>query len=221
MSKAKYSEEEVVQRDSCVFYKSWLEAVEILDDAEEQRQLLLVVLNYAFCGVADDSKLSPGARAVFKVIVPQIDANNQRYINSRKGGASKGAVRNPYGRKGKQEITDGNQSDCPDSDVYVSGNVSEDVSGNVSENGVASSAPSLEAIKKYSKEHNMKSDPTQFYNYYNSVGWKRGNTPITNWQSLLDGWETHGKQMRQEKKKGTDWSPTYYPADDDPDYYDK
>jgi predicted transcriptional regulator len=53
--------------------------------------------------------------------------------------------------------------------------------------------PSLEEVKEYIREKNSSVDPVKFVNYYDSVGWKRGNTPIKSWTACVRTWESKSK----------------------------
>lgn len=74
-----------MQRDSFVFYKSWLEAILNLP-RDVQGDVLLAITRYAILGDASVDDLKPVARAMLAMAKPQIDANNQRYMNGCSGG---------------------------------------------------------------------------------------------------------------------------------------
>lgn len=57
----------------------------------------------------------------------------------------------------------------------------------------ASTAPTLEQVTTYAKERNSIVDPERFFNYYQSQGWKCGNTSITDWQAKFRCWEKSEK----------------------------
>lgn len=49
--------------------------------------------------------------------------------------------------------------------------------------------PTLQEIKDYITLKSFNNvDPQRFYNYYSALGWKKGNTPIENWQLLVNDW---------------------------------
>lgn len=73
-------------RDGYVFYRSFAEALEDLDD-KTFRQVVTDMTWYALDGREPEG--TGIASAVFKLIKPQIDANNRRYENGRKGGRPK------------------------------------------------------------------------------------------------------------------------------------
>ena len=76
-----------MQRDSFIFYRSFYEAI---NDLPEKSQLKVYK---AICEMSlnfDEINLSGLSLTIFKLIKPQLEANNKRYINGSKGGAPKG-----------------------------------------------------------------------------------------------------------------------------------
>lgn len=73
-------------RDSIVFYKSFVEALNELPD-EDRLRLYDAILNF---GIYDkEPELSGIDAAVFALVRPQIEANNRKYQNGIKGGRPK------------------------------------------------------------------------------------------------------------------------------------
>lgn len=102
-----------MERDSFVFYRSWLEAIENLP-RDMQGDALLAITRYAIFGDASADGLKPIAKAMLTMAKPQIDVNNQRYVNGCSGG-----------RKTKSE-PNGNQTETkrkPNENVYENDNV--------------------------------------------------------------------------------------------------
>ena len=74
-------------RDSCVFYRSFVKSAKKLSP-EQRLALYEAIIDYALDGVepsVDDIVIA----AIMEVIFPQIEANNQRYENGKKGGRPK------------------------------------------------------------------------------------------------------------------------------------
>lgn len=71
-------------RDSVVFYRSFYEAITLIPEADFN-QAVKNILEYAFNEVEPESKEGI-AYALFCMAKPQIDANNQRFENGKKGG---------------------------------------------------------------------------------------------------------------------------------------
>lgn len=72
-----------MSRDSMVFYKSFVEGIAELDE-KDQLEAFWNILNYALDGREPEGK--GAAKAIFKMAKPQIDKNNQKYENGKKGG---------------------------------------------------------------------------------------------------------------------------------------
>lgn len=74
-----------MERDSFVFYRSFAESLNELSD-EEKLATLNMIIEYGLNGETLETKGVP--RALFLLIKPQLDANNKRYSNGKKGGRS-------------------------------------------------------------------------------------------------------------------------------------
>ena len=72
------------------------------------------------------------------------------------------------------------------------------------------SKPTIEEIRGYCKAKKfVATDPTDFWEFYESKGWKVGNAPMKSWQMALNRWErTNAK--RQSSKFGSNNSPIVY-----------
>ncbi len=90
-------------RDNFVFYRSFYEAIGELP-REMQLEVLLDLINYALNAVEPQS--SGMAKAVFILMRPQIDANNKKYENGKKGGE--------HGKKGGRPPNDKQDKDSPE-----------------------------------------------------------------------------------------------------------
>lgn len=76
--------------DSFVFYRSFIEAVEVDGIADDVKlQLLKAIIYYALDDSEPDEETSPVVKMAFKLIKPQIDANVKRRLNGAKGGRKK------------------------------------------------------------------------------------------------------------------------------------
>lgn len=53
----------------------------------------------------------------------------------------------------------------------------------------AVSKPKIDEISEYVKEKQYHVDAEQFYNFYESKGWKIGKAPMKNWRSAVATWE--------------------------------
>jgi len=55
--------------------------------------------------------------------------------------------------------------------------------------------PDKEWILVFFKLNNFKSDPEKYFNHYQSVNWKKGNSKITDWQANAWLWESNEKKL--------------------------
>lgn len=60
---------------------------------------------------------------------------------------------------------------------------------NIKENVSRFVKPSIEEIKNYCKERNNGIDGEAFWNFYESKGWKIGQTPMKSWKAAVVTWE--------------------------------
>ena len=75
------------ERNSFIFYRSFYEAI---NDLPKENQLEIYK---AICELSlnfKDIELSGISKTIFKLIRPQLDANNTKYFNGKKGGPPKG-----------------------------------------------------------------------------------------------------------------------------------
>lgn len=74
-------------RDSCIFYRSFLDAIELLPK-KYQLSFFMALFNYAL-NDEPPKNLAGSAAALFKALQPQLDANTRKYENGCKGGRPK------------------------------------------------------------------------------------------------------------------------------------
>lgn len=111
-------------RNSFVFYGSWWEAIKNLP-RDVQGDVLTAIIEYGLYGETTE-QLKPIAKAMLAMVKAQIDVNNQRFENGKKGGRKKV---NDNQNKTKQKPKS-NQTETKDEpNVYVNDNVNESPNG--------------------------------------------------------------------------------------------
>jgi hypothetical protein len=108
--------EEIIVKNSFIFYRSFSEAIDNLPE-DEQLQIYRAIKEYALNGI--ETELSSGtAKGFFVLIKPQLEANNKKYRNGLKGGRKNqepglfqdGTKREPNGNQdGTKQEPNGNQ----------------------------------------------------------------------------------------------------------------
>lgn len=74
-----------MERESMIFYRSFMESLDDLDP-KTYKNIMQMILHYAMDGEIVNGGVIE--KALFSLVKPQIDANNKRYENGKKGGKS-------------------------------------------------------------------------------------------------------------------------------------
>lgn len=167
-------------RDSIVFYRSFYEAIKEIP-LEEQGVVYNAIYGYALDGI--EPELNGIAKAIFLLVKPQIDANNNRYENGKKGGKPKAnQIETKTEPKPNQDVTETEPN--------------ENVNVNVNENDLKENTkrkvftkPTAEEVKAYCAERKNNVDPDKFIDFYESKGWLIGKNPMKDWKACVRTWE--------------------------------
>jgi hypothetical protein len=89
---------------------------------------------------------------------------------------------------------------------------------NINKHNINNNKPlSIKEIFNFFKKKNWSDiEAEKFFNYYESVGWKKGNNPIENWQAAAESWmlkATDFKISKKSKKKSNENDPNALPLD--------
>ena len=115
------------------------------------------------------------------------------------------------------------QSDTESSVVPTPNNINNNINDTISVKRLVK--PNVEEIESYCKERNNSVDAQQFFDYYESKGWKVGKSPMKDWKASVRTWEKndygyHNKTVCEEppkpqfnvvKAEGYEGAPTVCP----------
>lgn len=118
-------------RDSFVFYRSFFEAVSMIPE-DEGNKAIKYILEYAFNDIEPTQKEGV-AYALFCMAKPQIDANNQRFENGKKGAEYGKLGGRP--RKNPKGVIEENPKGVNTKTPNVNDNVNDNENVNVNDNG--------------------------------------------------------------------------------------
>ena len=62
--------------------------------------------------------------------------------------------------------------------------------------------PTVEQVRVYCLEKKYSIDPEQFFNFYESNGWKVGKNSMKKWKSAIAGWETRNGNKAKSQSTG-------------------
>lgn len=113
-----------MERDSFVFYRSFAECIQELDPAVRM-DCYEAIVNYALDGIEPEA--DGVVMAMFKAIKPQIDANNKRFVDGKKGAEFGKLGGRPKKDKNPIGVIDKNPIGVTDKTPNVNVNVNENV----------------------------------------------------------------------------------------------
>lgn len=189
-------------RDSMVFYRSFYEAVRELPD-KEFAESVKAILDYGLDGVECET---PGiAKALFTMARPQIDVNNKRYENGRKGGKPKTnqtvTKDEPNRNQDKPSMNQSKPNDeIAEPNVNVNVNVNDNVNVNANDKEIGDkrakrfTPPTLVQVKEYCAEKGYGIDCERFIDFYESKGWMIGKNKMKDWKAAVRTWTRSQRQ---------------------------
>ena len=104
-----------MERESFVFYSSFLKAIRAIKKRDIQAELALAIIEYGITG--ETGECGEMVSMAMELIKPQIEANNQRYINGLKG-----AEHGVKGGRPRKEKPQENPTETPNVNVNVNEN---------------------------------------------------------------------------------------------------
>lgn len=187
--------------DSFVFYKSFYEAASGLDP-EDRLAFYGAIAEYAIYGNEPDIE-SPVARAMFLMAKPQIDANEKRRENGKRGGrpSKEKPVVSENAENEKPMVSENDESEKPN----VNANANANVNGNANEEKKREDRPrfvkpTTAEVEAYCKERGNSVNPEKFTAYYEANGWKVGKNPMKDWKAAVRNWEQREKDSPKPEK---------------------
>lgn len=199
-------------RDSMVFYRSFMEAMENLD-SENYKCAMQGIMRYAMDGEEPD--LTGAAKMAFLFMKPQIDSNNRKYENGKRGaeygkrgGRPKketpaGDIKTPEKPQENPSETPKRENETPNVYVYEYVNDNEKHKEHIDRKRTK---PTVEEIITYIRGlQNAPQNPEQtanaFFDYFESNGWRvGGKAPMKDWKAAVRNWIRNEKTFRKGEK---------------------
>ncbi len=192
-------------------YHSYLEAIELLNDAERGR-LFTACLVYSMTGEA--SELRGNERFVFAGMKSQIDRDCRQYENrcetNRKNGALGGQTRvseryqtlpnasERFRMPPKEKEKAKEKAKTKEKEKMKE---KEKDNGDSADKPRRFTKPTVEDIREYCRERRNNVDPQRFFDFYEAKGWRVGNQPMKDWQAAVRTWE--GRETAKPPDCGT------------------
>lgn len=215
-----------------VIYKEIIEGIKVLP-LEQQAKIYNAIFEYQFTGqIVDDDMFVKSFILSHKTNFDNMKSRREiNTENGKKGGCPKGSHNNPYGRKGKKELTETNREltetnpnkpttnlkqEARSKKQEVKSKKQEEINKKESlEEKSAESTktqnkfvkPTKEELKDFALQEQLRTDIiAEFIDYYDSNGWRVGKAglPMKDWKATYRRWcrnQHETKEELQEKEQ--------------------
>lgn len=175
--------------NSFIFYESFYDAINDLDD-HDQLKVYRALCEYALMGTMPE--LTGPASGMFKLMKPQIDANNKRRANGKKGAE--------YGKLGgrppkekpqenpKETPKEPQENGNPTPNVNVNDNVNIKEKESKKKSAQRFTPPTVQQVEEYSRQSGHHIDAQRFVDFYESKGWMVGKNKMKDWKAAVRNW---------------------------------
>ena len=179
------------------YYETFEIVIEKIKDIEEREWLRKVIIQYGLHGTAPESFNSEALEIAWTICKDLIDQQiHRREVNAA----------NRAGKKAEPETNKENLAAEPQPEEKPAQEIQQEKPKR--KNFVK---PTVEEIAAFCKEKKYTVNAQQFFNYYESNGWKIGRNAMKSWQAAVQNWNTRDKANK--KATGTMWSNNSTDAD--------
>ena len=182
------------------YYETFENVLEKIKDIEEREHMRKTIINYGLYGTlpAGLSELEEMAWTICKDLIDQ--QTHRREVNAA----------NRAGKKAEPATNQENSAVVPMQKLQPEKKPAQEIQPEKPKrkNFVK---PTVEEIAAYCKEKNYNINAQQFFNYYESNGWKIGRNSMKSWQAAVQNWNIRDKANN--KQAGTMWANNSTDAD--------
>ena len=194
-----------MKRDGFIIHEKTLKQMSRLEP-EDVKYLMECLTDYYYTGAMNIDEVEEHSIAVAVILddaIERMDADADAYqksIEQRRQAAQK---RWQKDAEGMREYATACDRIPPQREAYAKNADSVSVSDSVSvikENSPTESKrkvfkrPTVEEVREYCLERHNGIDPESFVAFYDSKGWKIGNSPMKNWKSAVITWEKRNRE---------------------------
>ena len=178
------------------YYETFENILEKIKDIEEREHMRKTIINYGLYGIlpAGLSELEEMAWTICKDLIDQ--QHHRREVNAA----------NRAGKKAEPETNKENLAAEPQPEEKPAQEIQQEKPKR--KNFVK---PTVEEIAAFCKEKKYTVNAQQFFNYYESNGWKIGRNAMKSWQAAVQNWNT--REKANNKAAGTMWENNSTDAD--------
>ena len=179
------------------YYETFEIVIEKIKDIEEREWLRKVIIQYGLHGTAPESFNSEALEIAWTICKDLIDQQiHRREVNAA----------NRAGKKAEPETNKENLAAEPQPEEKPAQEIQQEKPKR--KNFVK---PTVEEIAAFCKEKKYTINAQQFFNFYESNGWKIGRNAMKSWQAAVQNWNT--REKANNKAAGTMWENNSTDAD--------
>ena len=179
------------------YYETFETIIEKIKDIEQREWLRKVIIQYGLHGTAPESFNSEALEIAWTICKDLIDQQiHRREVNAA----------NRAGKKAEPETNKENLAAEPQPEEKPAQEIQQEKPKR--KNFVK---PTVEEIAEFCKEKKYTVNAQQFFNYYESNGWKIGRNAMKSWQAAVQNWNARDKANN--KAAGTMWANNSTDAD--------
>lgn len=187
-------------RESMVFYKSFYESIKELDP-KDQVQIYNAIFEYEFYKIKPE--LTGICKSIFTLILPQLEANDKRYENGKKGGRPKTKTKpknNQKETKVEPNVNDNVNVNVNDNVNFINNSSSSSNKNNIYEFveqnfGRIITPTEIDKIEKWLKEFNV-----DIIKYAIQIAVLNNKKTFNYVNGILNNWKSKGYKTLQEIK---------------------
>ena len=178
------------------YYETFENILEKIKDIEEREHMRKTIINYGLYGTlpAGLSELEEMAWTICKDLIDQ--QHHRREVNAA----------NRAGKKAEPATNEENSAAEPQPEEKPEQEIQQEKPKR--KNFVK---PTVEEIAAFCKEKKYTVNAQQFFNYYESNGWKIGRNAMKSWQAAVQNWNARDKANNM--AAGTMWAKNATDAD--------
>lgn len=187
--------------DTYVFYRSFHEALAELD-IKEYGKIMYAINEYALNNKDEKVNALTGVlKSLWILIKPQIDANLRRREYGKLGGRPSEkkpkVLENGAEKKPKVIFFDTEKKPNSNSNSNVNTNINTNSNSNATDTvtDTTTITPSIEDVREYVKNNNLKISAEKFFNFYDQRQWHN----VTDWKLAALKWDSKEVQKQEEK----------------------
>jgi hypothetical protein len=180
------------------YYETFEVILEKIKDSEEREHMRKTIINYGLYGTepAGLSELEEMAWTICKDLIDQQYRRRETNAQNRAAKKAETATAEATAEAEPAQEAEGKPETKPKSQP---------------EKRAKFVKPTVEEIAAYCKDKGYNINARQFFNYYESNGWKVGRNAMKSWQAAVQNWSTRDKTSG--KAAGTMWANNSADAD--------